>query len=99
MSGVAFIGDELTATGYRLAGAMTFIVPPEEATEALAAASGQASLILLGPAHARAIPAPALEAALAATRPLTFVVDDVLEREAPPDLEQLMRRALGVEAA
>ncbi len=26
-------------------------------------------------------------------------VDDVLERDAPPDLEQLMRRALGVEAA
>lgn len=99
MSGVAFIGDELTATGYRLAGAAVFIVPPEEAAGALAEAHGQASLVLLAPAHARAIPAPALEAALAATRPLTLVVDDVLEREAPPDLEQLMRRALGVEAA
>ena len=99
MSGVAFIGDELTATGYRLAGATVFIVPPEEAAGALVEAQAQASLVLLAPAHARAIPAPALEAALAASRPLTLVVDDVLEREAPPDLEQLMRRALGVEAA
>lgn len=99
MSGVAFIGDELTAAGYRLAGATVFIVPPEESAAALAEAHGQASLVLLAPAHARAIPAPALEAALAAIRPLTLVVDDVLEREAPPDLERLMRRALGVEAA
>jgi hypothetical protein len=27
------------------------------------------------------------------------VVDDILERETPPDLEQAMRSALGVEAA
>jgi len=99
MSGVAFIGDELTGTGYRLAGATVFIVPPEGAAEALADAQGRSSVVLLAPAHARAIPAAALEAALAATRPLTLVVDDVLQREAPPDLEQLMRRALGVEAA
>ena len=39
------------------------------------------------------------EAALRSFDPMTLVVDDILEREAPPDLEQAMRSALGVEAA
>ena len=99
MNGVAFIGDELTAAGYRLAGAAAFIVPPAEAGAALAAAREQAALVLIAAAHARAVPAATLEAALGATRPLALVVDDVLGREAPPDLEQLMRHALGVEVA
>ena len=99
MEGVAFIGDELTAAGYRLAGATTYVVPPGEATHALADARAQAELVLVAAAQARGIDPAALAAALAATRPLTLVVDDVLERDAPPDIEQLMRRALGVEAA
>lgn len=99
MEGVAFIGDELTATGYRLAGATAYIVAPGEAAEALQAARESVALVLIAPAHARAIPAAELDAALTAFRPLTLVVDDILEREAPPDIEQAMRRALGVETS
>jgi vacuolar-type H+-ATPase subunit F/Vma7 len=96
---VAFIGDELTATGYRLAGACVFVVPPQGAGEALAEARETAALVLLAPAHARAVPGAQLAAALSAFRPLTLVVDDILGRDVPPDLEQEMRHALGVEAA
>lgn len=99
MDHVAFIGDELTATGYRLAGARVFIVPPEGAGEALAEARATASLVLVAPSHALAVPGAQLAAALASFRPLTMVVDDILGRDAPPDIEQAMRRALGVEAA
>jgi vacuolar-type H+-ATPase subunit F/Vma7 len=99
MGGVAFIGDELTATGFRLAGARVFIVPVDEAPAAFGTAREVASLVLIGPSHAAALPAGELATALAGFAPLTLVVDDILEREAPPDLEQLMRRALGVEAA
>ena len=67
--------------------------------EALAEARAAAALVLVTPSHARAIPGAQLAAALSALRPLTFVVDDILGRDAPPDLEQAMRRALGVEAA
>jgi vacuolar-type H+-ATPase subunit F/Vma7 len=94
---VAFIGDELTATGYRLAGAAVFVVRPEEAAEALSAARESASLVLLSASHAHAVPAAELERALGMARPLTLVVDDILEREAPPDVERQMRRALGVD--
>ena len=99
MDDVAFIGDELTATGYRLAGARVFIVSPEAAAGTLAEARQSAALVLIAPEHARAVPGPQLAAALSAFRPLTLVVDDILGRDAPPDLEQAMRRALGVEAA
>ena len=99
MATVAFIGDELTATGYRLAGARAWIVPPEEAAEALRAAREEASLVLLAPTHAHHVPGEELEDALTSFSPLVLVVDDILERESPPDLERAMRSALGVEAA
>ena len=99
MATVAFIGDELTATGYRLAGARAWIVPAEEAAEALRAAREDASLVLISPRHARSIPPEELDEALGSFEPLTLVVDDILEREAPPDLERAMRSALGVEVA
>ncbi len=99
MAAVAFIGDELTATGFRLAGARVWIVPPEETAEALRAAREEASLVLISPAHAQHVPGDELEAASRSFDPLLLVVDDVLEREAPPDVEQAMRSALGVEAA
>ncbi len=99
MPGVAFIGDELTATGFRLAGAHVFIVAPEDTAAAFAEARDRASLVLLSPTHARALPVAELDAALMASRPLVIVIDDILGRETPPDIEDLMRRALGVEAA
>lgn len=98
MAAVAFIGDELTGTGYRLAGARAWIVPPEAAGEALRAAREEASLVLLSPRHARHVPGEELEAALRSFSPLVLVVDDILEHDAPPDLERAMRSALGVEA-
>ncbi len=99
MPGLVFIGDELTATGYRLAGARVFIVPPEDTAEALAAAREDAAVVLLAASHARALPVAMLDAVLLATRPLALVVDDILARDSPPDIEDLVRRALGVEAA
>jgi vacuolar-type H+-ATPase subunit F/Vma7 len=99
MSVVAFIGDELTAAGFRLAGAGVHVVPPEGAPEALRTAREGASLVLLAATHARRIEAAELDRALTAAHPLTLIVDDILEQAAPPDLERMMRRALGVEVA
>jgi len=99
MNGIVFIGDELTATGYRLAGVRVYVVPPEEAAVALRAAQEDSSLVLLAPAHARAIPGAELAEALRGFRPLTIAVDDILGQDVPQDLERDMRRALGVELA
>jgi len=99
MQPVAFIGDELTATGFRLAGTGVFVVPPAETATALREARAGAALVLISAGHARHLDAAELDAALTSARPLTLVVEDILDREAPPDLERLMRRALGVEIA
>lgn len=99
MEEVVFIGDELTATGFRLAGATALVVPPEEAATALRTAREEASLVLLAASHARGVGAAELDEALMSAHPLTVLVDDLLERVAPPDMEQLMRRALGVEVS
>jgi vacuolar-type H+-ATPase subunit F/Vma7 len=98
MTTVAFIGDELTASGYRLAGAAAFVVPREETRAALELARSSAALILIGAAHAASLPDAELAALLSQLRPLTVVVDDILAEHAPPDLDQLVLRALGVEA-
>ncbi len=99
MQAVAFIGDELSATGFRLAGAAVFIVPPSEAGEALETARAESELVLIAAAHARTVSADLLDEALRSVRPVTVVVEDVLSRQPPPDLELEMRRALGVEIA
>lgn len=99
MSAITFIGDELTAAGYRLAGLRVQVVPPAEAAAALRAAREESTLVLLAPAHARAIPGAQLAEALRGFHPLTIAVDDILGQDVPPDLERDMRRALGVELA
>ena len=97
MHDLAFIGDELTATGFRLEGARTWLSPPGEARECFEAARAAAAVVLLTPQAAAALPADVLEKALAEAAPLTLVVEDLLASAAPPDLEALMRGALGVE--
>ena len=96
---LAFIGDEVTATGFRLAGARVFIPAPGEVREALEAARSGASVVLVTAGLARELPPALLEEALGAVAPLTLVVDDLAGDVAPPDLEAAMRRALGVETA
>jgi vacuolar-type H+-ATPase subunit F/Vma7 len=99
MQPLAFIGDELTATGFRLAGARVHVpgTGPEAVREAFEAARAEASVVLVTAPLAASLPPPLLEEALGATAPLTLVVDDLLGEAAPPDLEAAMRRALGVE--
>jgi vacuolar-type H+-ATPase subunit F/Vma7 len=99
MTTVAVIADELTAAGYRLAGARTFVAEGPEVASAFRLARESAQLVLLTPAAAAALPAAELEAALLEFEPLTLVIEDVLEAGAPPDLDHAMRVALGVETA
>jgi len=99
MGAVAFIGDELTACGYRLAGADVYVVEPADAAEAFRQAASESALVLMTPAHAAALPPGELGPALARLVPLTLVVDDLRQLQAPPDLEAELRRALGLESA
>ena len=97
MPAPAFIGDELTATAFALAGVDVF-VPEQKALAAIfQAALAERELILITADRAADLPAAELEAALAATAPMLVVVPDLRGLSAPPDLAGRVYAALGVE--
>lgn len=94
----AYIGDEVSAVGYRLAGLAVLVPAPGEEAAALALARRNAPLVLVSAATAAALPAAELRAALVALAPVTVIVPDVHERVPLPDSTARLRRELGVEA-
>ena len=99
MTVACYIGDEATAAGFRLAGARVIVPGEGEERAALAAARGDAALVLVSADVAARIPADDMAAAQAALAPLVVTVPDLQERVALPDVAARLRRELGVEAA
>ncbi len=99
MSAPIVIADEITAAGYRLAGART-VVPddPRSLAREFDRAVDDCELLLITAELARALPAARLAEALVASRPLLVVVPDAGSRVEPPSLEHELRSALGVES-
>jgi vacuolar-type H+-ATPase subunit F/Vma7 len=98
MSAVVYLGDAVTAAGYRLAGAVVRTPSTGEEAEALAWARAQAPLVLLSTGVAAHVGEAVLRAALAALAPLVLIVPD-LHGEVPlPDLAARLRSQLGLDA-
>ena len=98
MARVFYIGDEVTAAGYRLAGAEARVPVPSEAGEVFRrACSDGVDVILLSAALAPQIDPGELSAALIAERPLVAIVPDAFGRHPPPDVARDVRLALGIE--
>ena len=98
MSAPIYLGDEVDAAGYRLAGAQVRTPTAGEGAAALAQARAQAPLVLLSAAVAAGIGERQLRAALSALSPLVLIVPD-LRAEAPlPDLASRLHAQLGLEA-
>ncbi|HVP32180.1 MAG TPA: V-type ATP synthase subunit F [Steroidobacteraceae bacterium] len=93
---VAVIADELTAVGWRLAGAQVSIASPADVDERFRQAWQRAEVVMITAQLAARVSAPQLQAALEAYPPLTLVIPDLRHSEEPPDLEAQARRALGV---
>jgi vacuolar-type H+-ATPase subunit F/Vma7 len=93
-----YIGDEVTAAGYRLAGAQVRVPAPSEAGAALEEARALAPLVLVSAAIAAYIDAAQLRAALAALQPLVLIVPDSRGEVVRPDLAARLRGQLGMEA-
>jgi vacuolar-type H+-ATPase subunit F/Vma7 len=99
MAHVCYIGDEITAAGYRLAGAEARVPAPSEAGEAFRrACSDGADVILLSAALAHEVDPGELSAALLAESPLVAIVPDAFGRCPPPDVARDVRLALGIES-
>ena len=97
MGSAVFIGDELTAAGFRLTGIDTVAPEPEAVAEALRAARKDAALVIMTAELARHVPAQELDAALMAEAPAFAVIPDVRMHVPLPDLAKRLRRALGIE--
>jgi vacuolar-type H+-ATPase subunit F/Vma7 len=93
-----YLGDEVTAAGYRLAGLQVRVPAPGEASAAFDEARALAPLVLLSAAVAAHIDAAQLRAALAALQPLILIVPDARGEVPRPDLAARLRGQLGMEA-
>jgi vacuolar-type H+-ATPase subunit F/Vma7 len=96
MGAVVFIGDELTATGFRLTGVETLTPEPADVAGVFADCGRRASLVIVTAEHARHIPQKQLEAALLADAPTVAVIPDVLARFEPPSFARRVKSLLGI---
>ena len=97
MRHAVFIGDELSAAGYRLTGIETQVPVAETAAEILHAACKDAALVIMTAELACQVPALELEAALTAEARAFAIVPDVRMGAPLPDLAKRLRRTLGIE--
>jgi len=93
-----YLGDEVTAAGYRLAGVQVRVPAPGEAGVAFDEARALAPLVLVSAAVAARIDATQLHAALMALQPLILIVPDARGDVPRPDLAARLRAQLGMEA-
>jgi vacuolar-type H+-ATPase subunit F/Vma7 len=87
-----FLGDLLTAAGYRLAGARVLTPPLGEAAQAFERACERAPLVLVTAEYAAVIGSRGRPG-----RALVAVVPDARGRLAPPDPGARLRRELGLD--
>ncbi|HET9694879.1 MAG TPA: V-type ATP synthase subunit F [Steroidobacteraceae bacterium] len=99
MTRVVYIGDEVTAAGFRLAGLEVRVTDPGGAGEALRQAlAGDDDCVLFSGQLTDDVPPALLRQALEGIEPPFAVVPDVRGLGAPPDLVLEVRNALGIEA-
>ena len=97
MIAAVFIGDEVTAAGYRLAGARVVVSEPGQAADALAGALASAELVLLTAACAAGIPRRQLDRVMRDAHPPLIVVPDAAGLDEPEDLVAAVDRALDID--
>jgi vacuolar-type H+-ATPase subunit F/Vma7 len=98
MTAPVYLGDEASAAGYRLAGALVRTPAVGDETAALRWACSRAPLVLVSTAVAAGIGTDVLRAALLAVAPLVLIVPDLQGEVPPPDLTTRLRAQLGLEA-
>jgi len=92
----AFIGDELTGAGFRLAGARVHSPPAAEIGQLFRQLGRECELLILTAEAAAQVPDTLMRQTTAAGKPLLLVVPDAAERRQPEDLAALLRSKLGM---
>jgi vacuolar-type H+-ATPase subunit F/Vma7 len=97
MSAPVFIGDEVTASAYRLAGMVTRVPKKGDVANVFDAATGAATLVVISAEYAALLPGETLREAVRRADPLILVVPDGGNRRLPEDLDSRVDRVLGIE--
>lgn len=91
-----YIGDAVSAAGYRLAGLRVHVPETTDVRSEIEQACKDAPLVLLGADLAAQLPVTELDRLLSQVTPAVVVVPDVRGQAALPDLVNRLRRQLGV---
>ena len=91
-----FIGDRVSAAGFRLGGVRVDTPAPGSEEEAFTNALTSSDLVLVTAALAGRLPADRLAGAQAGHKPLVLVLEDVRGLHQPPDIAATLRRQLGM---
>jgi vacuolar-type H+-ATPase subunit F/Vma7 len=94
---IAFVGDAIMASGYRLAGVAVHVPAAGAEAAAFERARAEASVVLVAFGTALRIPLARLEHAIGAQAPLVLIVPDLEERPSPVDPAARVRRQLGLD--
>jgi len=96
MKAPVYIGDEVSAAGYRLAGLRVHVPDSAALLAEIEQVSTDAPLVLLGADIAAQLPVVELDRLLSRLTPAMVVVPDVRGQAVLPDLANRMRQQLGV---
>jgi vacuolar-type H+-ATPase subunit F/Vma7 len=92
-----FIGDEVSAAAYRLAGMDARVTERGKVAGVFGSAMDEAGLVIITADLASALPGDTLADAVRRADPLIVVVPDGGNRHAPEDLDARVERVLGIE--
>lgn len=96
MSLVAFVGDEISAAGYRLCGVDVYIADSNNVLPLIQRACESASLVLVGSGTASFIDKTELETLNKRIAPPVFIVQEVSGHQAVPDIGKIVHEQLGM---
>ena len=96
MSVAEFIGDEVSAAGFRLCGIDVHVTDGSDVMSLIDQARERASLVLVSSSAVRDLESAELDALLAGIEPAVLIVPDVRGLHDVPDIVPRIRRQLGM---
>ena len=96
MSVTAFIGDEITAAGYRLCGVEVHIADRDNALSLIKQACESASLVLVSSSTAQYLTTGDRAMLMEKITPAVVIVPDIAAKQAVPDIATMIHKQLGM---
>jgi len=96
MSDILFIGDEISAAGFRLAGVNILIPKPGEESHVLDNLNDNLDLVIITAQVADTVLQHTIDQLMIQDKPLLLVLSDMRDQLLAPDLSVVLRSQLGL---